>query len=125
MAMRVGIPLFEDEVSPRFCFAPRMLVVTLDDAGAVAARETVDLGPAWLPGRVALLAEQKIGLLLCGGFNADFLPQAERLGVRVVCGLSGPAEQCLERLLAGELPATADPCRGRRAGGRRCKRNDR
>lgn len=125
MALRVGIPLFEDEVSPRFCFAERMLVVSLDDSGVVVGRETVGLGPAWLPDRLVLLAEERIAVLLCGSFNAAFLPQAERLGVRVVWGLSGPAEQCLERFLAGELPETPERAGcGRRAGRRRCRRSN-
>ncbi|MGI5861024.1 MAG: NifB/NifX family molybdenum-iron cluster-binding protein [Myxococcales bacterium] len=103
MALRIGIPLFDDEVSPRFCFAESMLVVTVAEDGAELSRETVSLGSTWFPDRLALVAARGIAVVVCGGFNAAFLPQAEQLGIRVISGIAGDAEQALARFLAGEL----------------------
>ncbi|HCF60914.1 MAG TPA: hypothetical protein DFS52_23305 [Myxococcales bacterium] len=103
MALRIGIPLFGDEVSPRFCFAGRMLVVTVADDGAELSRETISLGSTWFPDRLALVASRGIAVVVCGGFNAAFLPQAEQMGIRVISGVAGDAEQAFASFLAGKL----------------------
>ena len=112
MALRIGIPLFNDEVSPRFCFAERMLVVRLGEGGEELDRDTVGLGSTWFPDRLALLAARGIDVLVCGGFNAAFLPHAERMGIRVISGVSGPAEESLSAFREGRLSANPQCCRG-------------
>jgi hypothetical protein len=99
---RIGIPLFGTEVSPRFCFADRLLVVEVE-RGRECRRFVAPLGEPWLPGRVAELASLQVRTLLCGAFNRAYLPTAERLGIRVVTGASGNAEAVLASFLRGEL----------------------
>jgi hypothetical protein len=97
MAMRIGLPLFGTEISPRFCFAREMMVVTLTDGPSAAelGRERVSLeGMSW-PQRLAVLAALRIDTLLCGGFPRDLLPRANAQGLRVCVGLSGEAEDVL------------------------------
>ena len=96
-AMRVGLPLFGTEISPRFCFAQEMMVVTLTDGPSAAelGREHVSLeGMSW-PQRLAVLEALRVDTLLCGGFPRDRLPSASAQGLRVCVGVSGEAEDVL------------------------------
>jgi predicted Fe-Mo cluster-binding NifX family protein len=113
VATCIGIALFGSEVSPRFCFADAILVVEAD-RGKERRRFIVSLGEAWLPGRVAELAAHGVRTLLCGAFNRAFLPTAERLGIRVITGVSGSAEEALTQLLHGRGPAGTKMRRGQR-----------
>ncbi|MBN1336700.1 MAG: hypothetical protein JXB39_12150 [Deltaproteobacteria bacterium] len=112
--MRLALPLFEDDVSPRFCGADRILVVDIEE-GRETGRHVVDPVPADFFDRLVLLRDLGVRELLCGGFNRCWLPLAESLGLRVFWGLWGPAEAVLQRRMEG-LDPTA---RGRFGGGRR------
>jgi hypothetical protein len=94
----IAIALFGDEVSPRFCFAEHVLVVCLAN-GREVRRQVLSLGEPWLPGRLAQLAAMGVRTLLCGAFNRAFRPNAERLGIRVITGISGKAEDALASYL--------------------------
>jgi predicted Fe-Mo cluster-binding NifX family protein len=98
----IGIPLFGAEVSPRFCFAESMLVVEVEH-GQETRRFMTSLGAPWLPGRVSELALRGIRVLLCGGFNRAYRPTAERLGIQIITGLSGDAEEVLAAFLRGQI----------------------
>ena len=106
--MRVAIPTFGSEVSPRFCFAREALVVELEE-GRELARAVVELGDAGYPVRLQLLAERGAELLICGGFNRAFLGEAERLGVHILWNVCGAAEDAVRRLLAGSLGLRTHP----------------
>jgi hypothetical protein len=110
----VGIPLFGTEVSPRFCFADTILVVEVD-RGREARRFITSLGDPWLPKRVADLATLGVRVLLCGAFNRAYLPTAGRLGIQVITGVSGEAENALSAFLGGQLIPGASKMR-------RCRR---
>lgn len=102
MSTCVGIPLFGSEVSPRFCFADTILVVEVE-RGREERRFITSLGDPWLPKRVAELATLGVRTLLCGAFNRAYLPTANRLGIQVITGVSGEAEDALAAFLGGRL----------------------
>ncbi len=113
--MRVAVPTFATEVSPRFCFAREVLIVDLD-GGTPGARTTLVLGETCNPDRLRALGERGVTLLACGGFNREFLAEAQAAGVHVVWGLTGSVDCVLELAAGGEL-ATAEAhrecwCRG-------------
>jgi predicted Fe-Mo cluster-binding NifX family protein len=97
---RIALALFGDEVSPRFCFAQAVVVVELA-RGQVVRREVVSLGEPFLSRRIAQLAALGVEALLCGAFNRAYLPAAESLGIRVITGMSGNAEEALARFIRG------------------------
>lgn len=96
----VAIALFGDEVSPRFCFAEKVLVVSFED-GQETWRNVVSLGEPWLPVRMSQLSAMGVSTLLCGAFNRAYLPNAERLGIRVVTGISGNADAAVTKFRRG------------------------
>ena len=105
---RVAIPLFNDEVAPRFCFARRMLVAEVVD-GATTQREQIDVADFGWRGRLALLSQRQVTVLLCGGFNRRYLHIAEALGIFVSWGHTGPVEPLLDKLCAGDFSLAAVP----------------
>lgn len=113
---RIAVPLFEGDVAPRFCFADRLRIVDVEDGTEIARREE-SMGETWFPGRLARLHDLRVSVLLCAGFNRDFLGQAQELGVRVVSGLVGDADAVLRAWLSGR-PETV---RGPGGRGRRCR----
>ena len=100
--MRVAIPTFGVQASPRFCCAREALIVDVEDRRETA-RATVALGETCNPDRLHFLEGRGVSLLLCGGFDRQFLPEAERAGIHVFWGLMGPVEDVVQKLAAGHF----------------------
>lgn len=105
--MRVAIPAFQDEVSPRFCFAPEVIVLEME-AGREVGQSRLVLRDLACPDRLRMLAGLGVSLLVCGGFDSAYLPDAERAGVHVVWGVTGSIADALRDVLAGKLGSARD-----------------
>jgi hypothetical protein len=86
--VRVAVPLFGEEISPRFCFARQALILDWE-GDSVRRRTLVRLGCKAYPERLEILARRGATLLICGAFPLEQLDEAARLGIRVVCGAAG------------------------------------
>lgn len=119
--LRLAVPLFGDEVAPRFCFADQVLIADIA-AGAVASSQRLSMGDASWPQRLSELAAAGVSVLLCGGFNRRFLPLASSHGIEVIWGLFGGADRVVQAFCTGELGrlqlrSKPDACAGRGAHG--------
>ncbi len=122
---KLALPLFNDDLAPRFCYADHVLVVEVCD-GAVASARAVPMGRGGGSERLGYLSTLGVTELLCGGFDRRFLPRATAVGIRVRWGLAGNALQVAEAFCRGELDRcricrTASPIgrsRGRRETGK-------
>ena len=103
--MRVALPLFGTDLSPRFCFASEVLIVTQDgrNGGETQPREKLSLDGLGWPDRLERLAARHVDVLLCGGFPRVFLDRATGLGIQVQVGLGGDAERVLDAFRRGAL----------------------
>jgi len=111
--MRVAIPMFGADISPRFCFAREMVVIERQ-GGDEVSRERVMLGDVSWPERFSVLTEHRVDVLLCGGFPRDFLPLAAAAGIRVIVGLAGTVEQVAKAFFDGTVEdLVVMPCRQR------------
>ncbi len=122
--MIVAVPLFGQDVAPRFGYADSVLVAEIED-GRVVRVDNVRLGPAGWPSRLGQLRSLGVDTILCGGFNRCFMPLAENLGINVLAGLRGQARQVLEAFARGEAVPTFR-CTGTgigRSGRHGCNRN--
>jgi hypothetical protein len=106
-----AIALFGEEVSPRFCYAESALVVCFVNDQEVW-RQVVSLGDPWIPRRLSQLAALGVRTILCGAFNSAYLPAAEGLGMQVITGIYGNAEDALVSFRRG--PTAAARARRRR-----------
>lgn len=110
--MQVAIPLFGDEVSPRFGCSTQFLVATVQGNGA--EREEVKdvnrLAPWQFP---EFLASLGVATVICGGVHRRFQEEMERRGIEVIWGVIGPASEALAAFLNGTLQRDQFVCRGR------------
>jgi hypothetical protein len=106
---KLALPLFNDDLAPRFCYADHVLVVEVSDDAVISARP-VPMGRGGGSERLGYLSTLGVTDLLCGGFNRQFLPRATAVGIRVQWGLAGNALQVAEAFCCDEL----DRCRIRR-----------
>ena len=112
----LAVPLHGDDVAPRFCSADEFLIADLGGAQAHPVRRLTISEVTWSQCLESLSAAG-VRVLLCGGFNRNFLPLAESLGIRVISGLAGEAEQLIDAFLRDEIERYRFlPCRGKRMG---------
>jgi len=104
--MRAAIPIFGEEISPRFCFAEHVLLLDVEHRHE-AGRKVLTLGQRCNPDRLRLLAERGVTVLVCGGFDRDFLPVAGELGLHVVWGVTGALEDAVRDVVSGKLTGAA------------------
>ena len=121
--MRVGIPIWQERVSPVLDTAQRLLLVDLA-GGAERARFEVPLEEGTWQGRVARLRGHGIEILLCGAVSRPLCALLQAQGVRVVPFLRGSVEAVLAAYRDGQLSEARfhmPGCRGR-CGRRRGRR---
>ncbi len=102
MTTRLAIPLYGENVAPRFCVADDVLVVELDDGTVASTRDLSLAGTPWAE-RLHSLSAQGVTVLLCGGFNRRFVPLANNLGIQVIWGLAGRADALIDAYCRGEI----------------------
>lgn len=114
----LAIPIFDDEVAPRFCAAEEIFLVEFGPGSSLSRKRSTIVGLD-VVGRLRQLSLEGASVLLCCGFAARFLPQAHRLGIEVIWGLAGKTEQVVAAYLENDL----DSCRMLPLGG--CPRRKR
>lgn len=115
--VKIAVAIFGKRVSPRFDFAPRLLIADLVDS----TREppmNLDM-TAWSPDeRPDKLAKLGIDVLICGGIDRLSIERCRELGVDVFPWVSGAADDVIPSFLNGDLTAGAMLGRGGRCRGR-------
>ena len=107
--MKAAIPLFGDDVSPRFGCSGRFLVASIEENRVQARNEeaVTHLDPWKFP---EFLASQGVTQVICGGVHRRFQMELERLGIKVIWGVIGPAEEALAAFLNGTLKSNQFVC---------------
>jgi predicted Fe-Mo cluster-binding NifX family protein len=112
----LAVPLHGEDVAPRFCSAHEFVIAQLDGSRVHRICRLTIPEEAWSR-RLEHLSSAGVKVLLCGGFNRNFLPRAEALGIRVISGLAGEAERLIDAFARDEIEEYRFlPRRGRRAG---------
>jgi predicted Fe-Mo cluster-binding NifX family protein len=113
--MKVAIPVFGHRVSPRFDFAPGLILFTLEN-GKIIGREELSLIPWSSWQRVERLKELQVQTLICGGIDGDSENMLLQQRIQVIPWVAGEAEEALDAFLKGTLQsgATIYPGCGRR-----------
>jgi predicted Fe-Mo cluster-binding NifX family protein len=122
--MLVAVPLFRNEVSPRFGHATEIALAQVESGSIGEIRRVV------LPGRggrqvYSTLISLKPGVVICGGIHRSWQGMLETKGISVVWGVIGEAADAINSYAAGNLRNNQFVCPGRRNGmgrGRRRRR---
>ena len=107
--LRVAVPLFGDQVAPRFGFSERFLIADIENGLVVREEQHEITGPGWRE-RIVELGRMGVKVILSGGYSLQSLPFAESKGIHVIDDIWGDASHAIE-LFAREtrwLKRTAD-----------------
>ena len=120
--MKIAIPTFNSRVSPRFDFASKMLVATVEREKIVDREiySLINLNPIR---RSSLLCELGVNVLICGGINSFSQRLIIGNGIDVIPMVQGEVEEVLNLFINDNLNAAIIPIvPGRRYGNYRGKR---
>jgi predicted Fe-Mo cluster-binding NifX family protein len=112
--IKVAIPLFNNRVSPRFEFAPTLLVVTIENDQVLEKKE-LNLQSYDLLQRSSLLRKMGLDILICGGIQGFITRSLSLTNVQVIAPVAGEAEAVLQLFLEKNLFPFFQPCCRRRS----------
>ena len=115
--MKVAIPIFNNRVSPRFEYAPALLLASVEHNRVVEKNE-LSLAEHDFFRRCALIKELGVDTLVCGGINGFTARLLAGRNVQVVSPVSGDVEDVLQHFLQGKLDSTFPPLCPARVWGR-------
>jgi len=100
--MKIGIPIWNGNVSSVFDFARSLMVIELDD-GREAARREVGLEYEDINRRTAELQRVGIDVLICGAVSKPLANTIRARGIEVIPFVTGSINQILDAYLKGQL----------------------
>ena len=122
--MKIAIPLFIDRISPRFDFAPMLVLFRVEKEKIVESREISCEGWNDME-RVTRLRELGVDTLICGGLPNHFLGLLNHNGIKVIPWVAGDANEALTLFLQGRLSSGMALCPEKERRGRFCRRRTR
>lgn len=100
--MKVAIPMFNSRVSPRFDFAEKILIATIEN-GSVSERQEYALTKLHPIRRSSLLSELGVKVLICGGISSFCNRLIANNRIRVIPMIQGEVEDVLNHFIGGSL----------------------
>ena len=104
MATTVAIPRFQEIVAPCFEVAKYFVVTRFADDGRIS-RETIQCSGCEGFGRVALLRDNRVDVLICGGIKGFYRDMLTTAGVKVIANAGGTVDEILAAYSKGEFGA--------------------
>lgn len=104
--LRVLIPLFKDEVAPRFDLASEALLADVAQDGDGEIKPEDFLLPHPSPdGLCDLILRKDVDVLICGGIEEEYYHYLRWKRVEVLDNVAGKAQDALDRFAKGTLLA--------------------
>jgi len=100
--MKIGIPIWEDKISPVLDTASRLLVVETEGEKESSRFETY-LDVQDIARRCFRIQGIGVDILICGAVSRRLLEKLMALGVQIISGISGPPEDVLRAYLRGNI----------------------
>ncbi len=100
--MRIAVSIWEDKVSPVLDTATKLLVIE----GGIqkkGSRFEVFLIKKDISQRCSFIRKLAIDVLICGAVSRLFSGMLNASGIKIISGISGPAEDVLEAYFNGNL----------------------
>jgi predicted Fe-Mo cluster-binding NifX family protein len=99
---KLGIPVFQERVSPVFDTSTRLLMITYNENREIERRE-IFLDGFSLTERVSILRQSGITVLICGGITDTLYHMLKSAKIRLITGIAGSADQVLDAFLSDQL----------------------
>lgn len=92
--MKIAIPIFKNHISPRFLFAPQILILTLK--GKKIVHQEIIVCHNWRPCyRVQKLSELKVDLVICGGIERGQFFKIKQCGIDIISFVWGTVQEVI------------------------------
>lgn len=101
--MKIGIPVFQDRLSPVFDSSGLIRVFTHQPDGRMTEGASLAIHSLLCYARIEAILAQHIDLLICAAISRECQILLEANGVVVLAGLFGPATDIVAAYLAGRL----------------------
>lgn len=101
------IPLYRDEIAPRFDLAGEVLLVTFDGNMREVARSSIVLAHPSSEDLCRMALEEKVRAVICNGIDEEFWQYLRWKRIEVIDNVMGPVDAVLHRFATGQL-ATGD-----------------
>ncbi len=102
MKIKVLIPLFDEEVAPRFDLATEVLMAEYTDSGFLQEKVLILPGPS-AERLCQLIITEGTQVVICGGIEQEFYDYLTWKRVRIIDNVIGSGRQLLERYFQGRL----------------------
>lgn len=100
--MRVAISIWEDKISPVLDTAAKLLII--DNKGQKeSSRFEADLLEQDISRRCSFIKKLDLDVLICGAVSRQFLEMLKASDIKIIFGISGPAEDVLKAYHQGTL----------------------
>ncbi len=108
MKQKILIPLYGDQVAPRFDLATEVYIFSMTDDGRPIEKKTVVLPRASAEQLCHLVLTEKINTVVCGGIEDEYYQYLKWKQVKVMDSVIGSYNAvierfCLNRLVAGDI----------------------
>jgi predicted Fe-Mo cluster-binding NifX family protein len=103
MWKKVLIPLYGNNVAPRFDLATEVLMASIDDETGRMEHRTVVLPHPSPEDLCHLVLTERVEVVICGGIEEEYYQYLRWKKVRVIDGIIGRHESVLQRFNQGEL----------------------
>ena len=100
---RVLIPLFKNEVAPRFDLASEAMITEVGEDGVVGRTEDFLLPHAGAEGLCDLILRKDVDVVVCGGIEEEYYHYLRWRRVEVLDNVAGLARDAMTRLALGQL----------------------
>ena len=105
MEQKILIPLYGDQVAPRFDLATEVSIVSFADDGRPMEKKTVVLPRASAEQLCHLILLEKISTVVCGGIEDEYYQYLKWKNVTVLDSVIGSYKKVLKELESGTLRA--------------------
>lgn len=96
MAEKVLIPLYGDDIAPRFDLATEALIVSIGEKGEIAEERTIVLPHASSDELCNLILSEGVGTVICGGIEEEYFQYLTWKKVSVIDSVIGSYQRALE-----------------------------
>ena len=100
--MRIAITIWEDKISPVLDTASKLLIID-KDAQNESSRFEANLIEQDMSQRCSFIRRLDIDVLICGAVSRQLSGMLKASGIKIISGISGPAEDVIEAYLNGVL----------------------
>ena len=103
MITKILIPIFGDDISPRFDLSAEVYIVAVDENGAYQDERIVVLPQISAEQLCHLILTENVNVVICGGIEEQYYQYLKWKRIRVYDSVIGPWAEALARYLEERL----------------------